>query len=65
MEHVYFVSYFDKSRDGSGFGNCEVITHTPIENISDLHEAAKSIKQQSGRKEVIILYFNLLRTENF
>lgn len=50
MEYKYFVSYFDTTNSGFGFGRCEVTLEEKIECIDDIEHIEEGLVK--GDKEI-------------
>lgn len=55
---TYFVSYCFSPR---GFGSCEIFMDKEIETYADIQEIVKSIENNNGLTEVIILNYKKLK----
>ena len=60
----YFISYNFNDNKGIGFANCEVQRNKKINNIRDIQEIAKEIKEKNSFKGVVILNYKLLSEED-
>ena len=65
MNHTYFVAFtFDDSFGGSTkFGNCQYESSVKIEDYPHIHTIKQDLEKETGIKNVMILNYQLLRSE--
>jgi hypothetical protein len=62
--YIYFISFSFVDNNGyHGFGNTEVSSDDKITSIEDLDNFSGAIETKNNFKSVIILNYQLLRTE--
>lgn len=63
MEYKYFVSYFNTTNKGFGFGRCEITTEEKIECIDDIkYLEEKILKDNKQSNELSIINYQLMKT---
>ena len=65
MNYIYFVAFtFDDSFGGpTKFGNCQYESSERIEDYSHTHTIKQDLEKETGVKNVMILNYQLLRSE--
>lgn len=59
--YKYFISYNYTTKNGSGFGYCDVTTNKKIDHFELLESIAESIKEKCNFKGIAILNYKLLK----
>lgn len=63
MKYKYFVSYFDTTNSGFGFGRCEVTLEEKIECIDDIKYLEEEIlKDRKECNKLTIINYQLMKT---
>jgi len=60
MKYTYFVSY----AHNRGWGNIEITSSGLLDDIKVIHQTQNIIREISKMDEIVIIGFQLLKTEN-
>lgn len=60
MKYKYFISYFGTTKNGFGFGRCELTLDGKIESIDDVELIEKDLTKMNEYKKTTIINYQLM-----
>jgi hypothetical protein len=62
LKYIYFVSYFNTTKNGFGFGRCRVTSDEKIECFDDIEYLEKELlKDKKECNEITIINYQLMQ----